>query len=167
MKLLLISSAAILALTACATGPSAYGPAVGNDLGFKNTKIEKDRFRVRYSGRSPEEARDYALLRAAQIALNEGYSHFKVVNGTGYNNGPNAPISSHLGIGIGQGFGGRTRTHTNLGVGIYDVARAVEGSKATEEIEIFLQNTGSNGGKIPNVYEAQSVVDSIRPQVFK
>jgi len=167
MKHLLISGTAILALSACATGPSAYGPAIGNDLGFKNTKIEKDRFRVRYTGRSQEEARDFALLRAAQIALNEVYTHFKVVGGSGYNNGGNAPISSHVGVGIGRGFGGRTRTHTNLGVGVYDVARAMEGSKATEEIEIFLQNTGSNGGKVANVYEAQSVADSIRPTVFK
>ena len=167
MKHLLISGVAIIALAACATGPSAYGPAAGNDLGFKNTKLEKDRFRVSYTGRSPEEARDFALLRAAQIALNEGYSHFKVINGSGYHNGGGSPVSTNIGVGVGRGWGGRTRTHTNVGVGIYDVARAMEGSKATEEIEIILQNTGSQSGKYPNVYEAQSVADSIRPTVFK
>jgi len=169
MKRLILTAGAALALTACATGPSAYGPANGNSMGFENTQIEKDRFRIAYTGRSEAEARDYALLRAAEIALNEGYSHFKVLGGNVSSNGGGSPVSSRIGIGIGSGgYGwgrrGGTRTNVNLGIGIHDVARALEGTKVTESIEVVLKRSG--GGDDPAVYDAKSVTESIRPQVF-
>ena len=83
MRKLLLSTFCILSLSACATGPSAYGPAQSaSGEGFSNTQIEKDRFRVTYTGRSAEEAQDFALLRASEIALAEGYSHFRIIGGT-------------------------------------------------------------------------------------
>jgi len=169
MKRLILTATAALALTACATGPSAYGPSDGRSLGFENTQIEKDRFRIAYTGRSESEARDFALLRAAEIALNEGYSHFKVLGGNTSSNGGGSPVSSRIGIGIGSGgygWGRRgrgTRTNVNLGIGIHDVARALEGSKVTESIEVVLKRSGSDD---PSVYDAKSVSDSIRPAVF-
>lgn len=167
MKHLLITAGAALALTACATGPSAYGPSDGRSLGFENTQIEKDRFRVAYTGRTEAEARDYVLLRAAEIALNEGYSHFKVLGGNTSSNGGSAPVSSRIGIGIGNGYGwgrrGGSRTNVNLGIGVGDVARALEGSKVTESIEVVLKRSGSED---PAVYDARSVTESIRPAVF-
>lgn len=168
MKHLLISAGAALALTACATGPSAYGPSNGSSMGFENTQIEKDRFRISYTGRTESEARDYVLLRAAEIALNEGYSHFRVLGGNTSSNGGSSPVSSRIGIGIGSGgygWGRRsgTRTNVNVGIGIHDVARALEGSKVTESIEVVLKRSGSDD---PSVYNAQSVSESIRPEVF-
>jgi len=168
MKRLILTAGAALALTACATGPSAYGPSNGSSLGFQNTQIEKDRFRIAYTGRTEAEAQDFALLRAAEIALNEGYSHFKVLGGNVTSNGGGSPVSSRIGIGIGSGgygFGrGGTRTNVNLGIGIHDVARALEGSKVTESIEVVLKRSG--GGDDPAVYDAKSVTESIRPAVF-
>jgi hypothetical protein len=162
MKRPLLTLFAAFALTACATGPSAYGPALGSDLGFRNTKIENDRFRVSYTARTADEAHSFALLRAAQIAEAEGYSHFKVIGGQAFDNGQRPPISSNIGIGIGGGYGRGSRTH--LGLGVHDVARVIEGSKVTENIEIILQNSGSRD---PNVYDAKSVAANIRPAVFK
>ncbi len=167
MKHLLISGLAALSLAACATGPSAYGPAAGSSsLGFKNTQIEKDRFRISYTGRSREEARDYALLRAAEIAINEGYSHFKVIGGGGYDNGPSAPVSSRIGIGFGNGYYGRGRSTVNLGIGIHDVARALEGNKATETMEVILLRSGGSRDD-GNIYNAKSISERIRPEVFQ
>ena len=167
MKRLILTAATALALTACATGPSAYGPANGGSMGFENTQIEKDRFRIAYTGRSEAEARDYVLLRAAEIATAEGYSHFKVLGGNTSSNGGAAPVSSRIGIGIGNGYGwgrrGGSRTNVNLGIGIHDVARALEGSKVTESIEVVLKRSGSED---PAVYDARSVQESIRPAVF-
>ena len=169
MKHLILTTAAALALTACATGPSAYGPSDGRSLGFENTQIEKDRFRIAYTGRTEAEARDFALLRAAEIAINEGYSHFKVLGGNTSSNGGGSPVSSRIGIGIGSGgygFGRRGRgtySNVNLGIGIHDVARALEGSKVTEFIEVVLKRSGSED---PSVYDAKSVSESIRPAVF-
>lgn len=167
MKHLIFTVGAALALTACATsGPSAYGPSYGNDTGFKNTQIQQDRFRVSYTGRSEYEAQNFALLRAAEIALAEGYSHFKVLGGNVSSNGGRAPISSNIGVGIGNGgFRRGTNTRVNLGLGVYDVARAIEGPKVTEAIEIILVNgAGTND---PSIYDAQGVKNSIRPPVFK
>lgn len=169
MKHLILTAGVTLALTACATGPSAYGPATSsNSLGFQNTQIEKDRFRIAYTGRTEAEARDFALLRAAEIALNEGYSHFKVLGGNTSGNGGASPVSSRIGIGVGSGgYGwgrrGGSRTNVNVGIGIHDVARALEGSKVTESIEVILKRSGSDD---PSVYNAKSVSESIRPAVF-
>jgi len=168
MKHLILTAATALALTACATGPSAYGPSDGRSLGFENTKIEQDRFRIAYTGRTEAEARDFVLLRAAEIALAEGYTHFKVLGGNTSGNGGRAPVSSQIGVGIGSGGwgrrGGGTFSNVNLGVGVGDVARALEGSKVTESIEVRLLSVGGNG---PDIYDAKSVTNNIRPAVFK
>ena len=169
MKHLILTAGLGLALTACATGPSAYGPApTSSSLGFQNTQIEKDRFRIAYTGRTEGEARDFVLLRAAEIALNEGYSHFKVLGGNTSSNGGSSPVSSRIGIGIGSGRGGfgrrGSRTNVNLGIGIHDVARALEGSKVTESIEVILKRSGAE--EDISVYDARSVTESIRPAVF-
>ncbi|MEP3891201.1 MAG: hypothetical protein ABJN69_12135 [Hellea sp.] len=169
MKRVILTVTAALALTACATGPSAYGPSDGRSMGFENTQIEKDRFRIAYTGRTEGEARDFALLRAAEIAIAEGYTHFKVLGGNTSSNGGGAPVSSRIGVGIGSGgygFGrGRgARTNVNLGIGVHDVARAMQGSQVTESIEVILKSSGSSD---PSVYDAKSVQNSIRPQNFK
>ncbi|MDB2438369.1 hypothetical protein N9W89_06605 [Hellea sp.] len=165
MKHLIISACAALALTACASGPSAYGPSDGNSTGFQNQKIQNDRFRVSYTGRTEAEARDFALLRAAEITLAEGYTHFKVVGGNISGNGGPAPISSSIGVGGGNfGRRGGSYSNVNVGLGVGDVARAVEGSKVRESIEIILQSSGSQD---PNVYDAKDITDNIRPAVFK
>lgn len=164
MKNLFLTAVLALSLSACATGPSAYGPSnSGSSLGFKNTQIEQDRFRISYTGRSSEEAQDYALLRAAQIALAEGYSHFKIINGHMSDNGPTSPISTSIGIGSRNGWYGRNSTGVNVGIGIYDVARALQGNKITNVIEVRLLRSG---GADKSVYNAQNVAESIRPTVF-
>lgn len=159
MKNIILSAAMLVGLTACATSQPGFGPAYGSDFGYKNTKIQHDRFRISYTSRDGYESRDYALLRAAQIAEIEGYSHFKIIDGRSYDNGPGPLVGTNVGIG---GFGGRTRGFAN--VGVHDVARAVEGSKATETIEIILLSQGDK--KDLSVYNVQSVIKSIQPPVF-
>jgi len=160
MKHFILVAAAALALTACSSSPKGYGPAYGSDFGYKNTKIQNDRFRISYTSRNAYESRDFALLRAAQIADIEGYSHFKIIGGDRYDNGPNALVGSRVGIGRSYGH-----TNSHVDVGVHDVVRAVEGSKVTETIEVVLLNSGSKND--PDVYEAQGVLKSIRPPVFK
>lgn len=164
MKRIILSTIVALTLGGCATSQSAYGPADSySDVGFRQTKIQQDRFRVSYTGRSLEEARDYVLLRAAELTLNEGYSHFKIVNGGSSHNG-SSNIGSHVGVGIGNGGYRGSRSRVNVGLGVHDVVRAVEGQKATENIEIIMQ---SSGGTAPDIYDAKSVAGSIKPKVFK
>lgn len=165
-KIFLIGSMTIL-LTACASTQAAYGPTDQNGLGFRNVQLEPDRFRVSFTGRNFDEARDYALLRAAELTEAEGYSHFRIVNGGTQSNG-NSRVST--GVGISTGFGGRgfrrrgNRTFLDLGVGVDDIGRAIEGSKVKETIEVRLLSASVPND--PNVYHAQSLIKSIQPSLF-
>jgi len=159
MKNILLSAMMIMGVAACASTPQGFGPAYGSDFGYRNTKLQQDRFRISYTSRDAYESRDFALLRAAQIADLEGYSHFKIIGGDSFNNGPNA-IGSHVGIGIGSGH-----TNSHIDIGVHDVVRAIEGSKVTETIEVVLLSSGAKGD--PAVYDAQGVMKSIQPPVYK
>lgn len=157
MKHILLSAVACIGLAACASSSGSYGPAYGGDLGYRNTQIQNDRFRISYTSRDSYESKDFALLRAAQIAENEGYSHFKILRGDIYDNGPNA-IGTNVGIGLGRGRFNRSRVN----VGVNDVARTVEGRKVTETIEVVLLNSAPAND--PSVYSAQSVIKNIVPR---
>lgn len=157
MKHILLSAVACLGLVACASSSGSYGPAYGSDLGYRNTQIQNDRFRISYTSRDSYESRDFALLRAAQIAENEGYSHFKIVRGDNYDNGPN-----RIGANLGVGLGGRRYNRSHLNVGVNDIARTVEGRKITETIEVVLLTSAPAND--PSVYRAQSVIKNIVPR---
>ena len=138
--------------------PTDFGPAYGTDFGYKNTQLQSDRFRVSYTSRDPYQSYDFALLRAAQIATNEGYSHFQIIGGEGYDNGPN-PISAGLGI----GSGGRGYGRSNIGIGVGDIERTLEGRKVTETIEVILL-ANAPATKDLSVFDAQSIIRNIVPR---
>jgi len=170
MKNILLSGAVIAFLGACATGPTAYGPKLGNGqntgLGFHSQQIESDRFQVSFTGRNADEAHNLALLRAAELTKGQGFSHFRVIgSGTSGHDRGRSPISTSVGIGIGGGrrYGG-SRTNIGVGIGINDIARALQGSKVTAGMEIILMNAADD--LADNVYEADSIIKSIRPDVY-
>ncbi|MEP1230929.1 MAG: hypothetical protein ABJG88_09665 [Litorimonas sp.] len=170
MKNIYLASFAVLLLTACASTQSAYGPSDGSGIGFKNIQLEPDRFRVSFTARSVDEARDYALLRAAELTDGEGYTHFRIVNGGTQSNGRGSGGNTSVGVGVGTGFGGRGfrrggGTRVNVGVGLNDVGRAFEGDKIRETIEVRLLSAAVPND--PNVYHAQSLIKSIQPPVFQ
>jgi len=73
---------AILVMGACASAP-AYRPASStNALGYSDQRIENDRWRVTYRGdarMASGQVQDYALMRAAQVTLENGGDWFEVV----------------------------------------------------------------------------------------
>lgn len=163
MKKFLVSAAAMLLLAGCASNnkslsPSDFGPAYGSDFGFRNTQLQSDRFRVSYTSRDPYQSYDFALLRAAQIATNEGYSHFQIIGGDGYDNGPN-PIS----VGLGIGSYGRGYNRSHAGIGIQDIERTLEGRKVTETIEVILL-ASPPATKDLSVFDAASIMRNIVPR---
>lgn len=167
MKKILIAAIAAVSLTACASTQTAYGPVDGNGIGFRSIQLEPDRMRVSFTARGSEEARDYVLLRAAELTEANGYTHFKIVNGGRQSNGPGARVGSS--VGIATGFGGRGFRRggpiVDLGIGIDDVGRAIEGNKIRETIEVRLLS-----GAVPNdpdVYHAQSIIKSVQPPLFQ
>jgi hypothetical protein len=122
MKRLLLSGLAALALTACATEPTRYQPAVGpNAIGYSEYRVEPGRFRVTFQGGAgvpPQQVMDYALVRAADLTLAEGYDWFRVsdraLRATGpANSGPRFSVGmggtdfgrrSAVGVGVGTAF---------------------------------------------------------------
>jgi hypothetical protein len=110
-----------LALAACATAPTLYGPATGPTAsGFSDYRIEPGRYRITFRGgpgAPPEQVSDYALLRAADLALADGYDWFRVsdrmLQQAAPNNSPRVSIgagsadfgrSSAVGLGLGTSF---------------------------------------------------------------
>lgn len=107
-----IAAALVLCLAACATAVgTAYAPADSKGYGYSDTRIEADRYRITFSGdgATPQDVvEDYALLRAADIALSNGYDWFRVVS-------RDVSRENKGGVGIGAGVGGGGR---NVGVGV-------------------------------------------------
>jgi hypothetical protein len=116
-----IFAAAGLALAGCASAPTVYAPAAGPQTpGYSELRIEPGRYRVTFRGGpgAPEaQVADYALLRAADLAIAEGYDWFRLVekqtrlaapdNGPrvsiGAGGGP-SPYRSGVGVGLGTSF---------------------------------------------------------------
>lgn len=76
----LFAAAAVLALAGCATGYQPNNPFMGG--GFTETQLDRNMFRVSFRGNgytSPDRAEDFALLRSAELALKNGFTHFVIV----------------------------------------------------------------------------------------
>jgi hypothetical protein len=84
MKRIVLAAAisAGLMLAACASAP-AYSPAQSaSGMGYTDQRIENDRFRVTFRGAprmSSGDVHDYALMRAAQVTIENGGDWFEVV----------------------------------------------------------------------------------------
>ena len=151
--LLMTMTSALIA--ACASGPTPYQPAkTDSALGFTETQIENDRFRVSYTANTPEEANDLALLRAAEIAQAEGYSHFEVITGGQDIKGRRSGATPRVGVGVGTGGYG-SRVGGSLGIGI-----PLGGSKGKvrQTLEIKLRQSG---GSSPDIYAADQIIRNL------
>jgi hypothetical protein len=118
MKRLLLAGLAAISLSACATEPTRYQPAAGPQaIGYSEYRIEPGRFRVTFQGGAgvaPEQVMDYALVRAAELTLAEGYDWFRVSDRVLRATGPaNGGPRISLGVG-GMDFG----RHSSVGVGV-------------------------------------------------
>ncbi|MAN47073.1 MAG: hypothetical protein GYB49_08480 [Alphaproteobacteria bacterium] len=157
MRILIGLSAALL-LAACTT-TTPYGPAakVGAD-GYMTQQIETNRFQIAYTDSDPRRARDYALLRAAELTLLEGGDWFEVVSG--YTDVAQEPRSrSSVSIGGGTGSYGRSSS-VGVGVGIGLPLGGSTGGTVTEVLEI-VTGTGEKPDS-PNAYDARSVEINLR-----
>ena len=114
MKRLLMCSAIVL-VAACASTP-AYGPAAKSGaMGYESLQIENNRFRVSYTDTDAAKARDRALLRAAEVTLEQGAEWFEVTSSYSSDEsvGDRAPRSS---VTIGGSSGSYGRSSVGVGV---------------------------------------------------
>ena len=159
MKRLVLSALAALSVAACATAPTVYQPAAGpNAIGYSEYRIEPGRYRITFQGGSgapPAQVMDLALMRAADLAIADGYDWFRVSDryiqptGRGYG-GPRVSLGvggadfgrrSAVGVGVGTGF--------NLGGGGYG------GGASAATIEVFMGRGAKPAGV--DVYDAHAV----------
>jgi len=160
MKRVLLAAAASLALAACATAPTHYQPMAPNGVGYSELRIEADRYRVTFQGGpgAPEaQVQDYALLRAADLALANGYDWFRVVDRTTRQTGYGGTT---IGLGIGGASFGR---HSATGVGVSSGGIPLNGGPVLQaSLEIMLGKGPKPAG--PDVYDARSVRASVGPR---
>lgn len=159
MKRLLAIGAVTIALTACAM-PAAYAPARSPTAhGFSEQRLERDRWRVSFQGTGADsEARvaDLALLRVADLTLQNGFDWFRVEARYADARGGGVPRSS-VSIGGGTGSFGRSG-YGGVGVGI-GLPLGSGGPAIRESLEVRL-----GGGPPPpdrDVYDARAVQASI------
>ena len=116
-RLFLAAAAASLALSACATAPTLYQASNGPQaVGYSEYRIEPGRYRITFRGgpgAPAQQVADYALLRAADLAVAEGYDWFQVADRFSEGRPDTGP---RIGVGLGGGDYGR-RSGVSLGLG--------------------------------------------------
>ncbi len=161
MKPVLIAACAALSLAACATAPTVYQPQGGQSrVGFSDYRIESGRYRVTFNGGpgAPlSKVADYALLRAAEVSLADGYDWFRVVDRQdGMNGAPSGGPRVSIGGGTSSYGGGYRRGGSSVGVGIGTSFDLSGGPAYSRTLEVL-------AGKGPkpadgDVYDARDVV---------
>lgn len=159
MKRALIIAAAALSLAACAT-PTVYAPSTGapTSVGFSDYRIETGRYRVTYTGGGGApmaQVADYALLRAAEVSLRDGYDWFRVVDRQDRTLGAGSGGLPRVSVGIGSGGGGwGRRSGVSVGVGTsFDLSGGPAFSRMLEVM--------AGKGPVPkdrDVYDARDIV---------
>jgi hypothetical protein len=148
-------------LTACETVPTHYTQATSpSSVGFSDYRVEPGRYRITFHGgpgAPPNQVEDYALLRAADIALREGFDWFEVVEGYGDRSGSNS--GPRVSIGGGSSSFGR---HSAVGLGIGTSFDLSGGPAYSRTIEVVM-GKGARPDR-PSAYDARGVRDSIGPR---
>lgn len=127
----------IALLGGCASAPTLYAAqAASNGAGYSEFRLEPGRYRVTFRGApgAPvEQVSDYALLRAAEIAVRDGYDWFRVSDrltaATQAGTGPRLSIGGGSG-----GHGGRS----SFGLGVGTSFNLGPGPALTSTLEVVL-----------------------------
>lgn len=162
IKPLLLTVACCAALAACATpAPTLYAPAAGPQaVGFSEYRLEPGRYRITFRGgpgAPPNQVADYALLRAADLTLADGYDWFRVSDRDMRQAAPNNGPRFSIGVG-GASFGG----HSGVGLGVNKSFDAGGGASLAQSLEVVMGK-----GTPPSdadVYVAREVRRTIGPR---
>lgn len=151
-----------LNLAACETpGPTTFTPAAGPEArGYSEYRLEPGRYRITFRGgpgAPPAQVADYALLRAADLTLADGYDWFRVsdryMRQAAPDNGPRFTI----GVG-GASFGG----HSAVGLGVNKSFNAGSGAALAQTLEVVMGK--GTPPKDADVYVARAVRQTIAPR---
>ena len=156
---LLTLAASALALSACAS-LAPYGPQQGpNGQGYAEQRIESNRFRVTYRGvGAPGPVADMALLRAADLTVQNGFDWFEVTQRwTDGRRDSAGGIRPSVSIGAGSSRYGR---YSSSGVGV-GVGLDLSGPQPTSTVLEVVMGNGPRPDR-PEAYDARDVQRTLR-----
>ena len=153
MKRMVAMVLAVLVALAGAGMAEAWG-------GEGTTSAGSDRFAAPGAGAPIDQVSDYALLRAAELTLADGYEWFRVtdryVAQSGYDSGP------RVSVGAGGGSGGYS---SGVGVGVGTSFNLGGGPALTQTIEILMGRGQKPPSATGQVYDAADVQATIRSRI--
>jgi hypothetical protein len=149
--------AALALLAACAT-PTLYAPAGEGGFGYREQRIESDRYIVTFSGNSatdPDGVADAAMRRAADLTLEQGYEWFQIVS-----RNSDVDLSSG-GSGMSVGVGGVSGSRgSSVGTSVaMSFPLGGGGAASTTSLEIRM-GRGEHAAD-PSIYDAEAVARSL------
>lgn len=160
MRRLIATVALCAALAACAATPTVYAPASGAQaVGFSEMRIEPGRYRVTFRGgpgAPMTQVADYALLRAADLTLADGYDWFRIVDRYAAQSGGGG--GPRVSVGAGGGSGGY---RSGVGVGLGTSFDLSGGPALTQTIEIIMGKgapPSSAGGEVYNAADVRRTI---------
>jgi hypothetical protein len=163
----LLPALAVLSLTAaslaaCASAPTVYQAATpSNPIGYSEYRIEPGRYRITFQGgasATPQQVTDLALLRAADLAIADGYDWFQVADRfvRPTSSGSSGPRVS-FGVG-GASFG----SHSSVGMGVgtgFDLGGGSSYGSPAATIEV-LMGKGPKPERV-DAYDARALRQSL------
>ena len=156
---LLTLAASALALSACAS-LAPYGPQMGpNGQGYAEQRIESNRWRVTYRGvGAPGPVADMALLRAADLTVQNGFDWFEVTQRwTDGRRDSAGGVRPSVSIGAGSSRYGR---YSSSGVGV-GVGLDLSGPQPTSTALEVVMGSGPRPDR-PEAYDARDVQRTLR-----
>ncbi len=160
--------AAALLLSACASsGLPPYAAATSQTgAGYSETQIESNRYFVTYRAAGATDAavlEDYAMLRAAELALQNGRDWFWLDRRT-LDQQSTRSSGPSIGVGIGGGsFGGRGGVTGGVGINIPLGGQSAGQRARSATVEVRL-GEGPKPDQ-PNAYDARSLSLNIRARI--
>lgn len=157
--------AAALALAACATSPPPYVAAPTSAAeGYSELQIESNRYFVTFRAPGGAEVavlRDYALLRASELTLQNGRSWFWLDRQT--MEGPMRRSGPSIGIGAGGGSYGSSGGG-GVGVGI-NIPIGGGGGERARAATVEIRFGDGPKPDDANAYDASSTASSLRARI--
>jgi hypothetical protein len=148
-----------MAVASCAT-PTPYAPTNAQGYGFREQRIENDRYVVAFSGNSATPAElvaDSALRRAADLTLSQGFDWFEVVSRSD-DISRSRGGGSGLSVGVG-GVSGGGDSAFGTSVGMSFPLGGGSGGSPTTSLEIRM-GRGERPDR-PTVYDARDVSNNL------
>lgn len=158
------------AMTACSS-QQAYRAADRSGFGYTERQITEDQYRINFKARGDDTGRamDYAMLRASELTMQQGYDWFDIASRDTLVNRERVTPAVHTGFGVGyqtvrdcglltcRTYQRPTRQyHTGMHLG-----------DGRSEVEVIMEIRMGKGMRPGNdqSYDAREVFQHLRPEV--